>query len=169
MIDVARDLATRLTTDPATEQLPIWSPRGDRVVFDAIRAGVRGLYQKAASGVGSEELLVQGGPNAAADWSPDGRLILYGRTGTNTRRDLFVLPLFGDRQPYAILNSQFDEYRAQFSPDGRWLAYVSDESGSYEVYVQPFTPEGKLGDAKLRISTSGGNQPRVRGDGQDLV
>jgi Tol biopolymer transport system component len=166
LIDVARDLPTRLTSDPATEQLPIWSPDGNHLVFDAIRGGVRGLYKKAASG-GSEELLLQGGPNAVGDWSPDGRLILYGRTAVGTRRDVFVLPLFGDRQPYPILDSQFDEYREQFSPDGRWLAYVSDESGGYEVYLQPFT-EGRLGGAKLRISTKGGNQPRFRRDGQEL-
>jgi Tol biopolymer transport system component len=167
VIDIARDLPTRLTSDPATEQLPIWSPDGDYIVFDAIRSGVRGLYKKPASG-GSEELLLQGGPNAVGDWSPDGRLILFGRTVVSTRRDVFVLPLFGDRQPYPILDSQFDEYREQFSPNGRWLAFVSDESGTYEVYLQSFTADGRLAGAKLRISTNGGNQPRFRRDGKEL-
>ena len=168
VIDVARDLPTRLTTDAAAEQLPIWSSDGNSVVFDAIRGGVRGIYQRSMNNGGSEELLVTGGPNAPSDWTSDGRFILYARTLTSTRRDIFVLPLFGDRQPYPILASVFDEYRAQLSPDGRWVVYVSDESGSYEVYAQPFTSDGKLGGPKLRVSTAGGNHPRFRGDGQEL-
>src|SRR4029077_6629677 len=83
-------------------------------------------------------------------------------------RDVWVAPLTGSRQPYPLLNSDFDEYRAQLSPDGRWRAYVSDESGSYEVYVQPFSADGKLGGAKARISTGGGNQLRWRRDGGEL-
>jgi hypothetical protein len=118
--------------------------------------------------VGPEELLVKAAPTGPIDWSRDGRFLLFTKTAANTRRDVWVLPVFGDRQPYPILNSQFDEYRAQLSPDGRWLVCVSDESGSYEVYAQPFTADGKLGGAKQRISTSGGNQPRFRRDGQEL-
>ena len=85
-----------------------------------------------------------------------------------TRVDLCALPLFGDRQPSPLLNSEFDDCQAQFSPDGRWLAYVSDDSGNYEVYVQSFTAEGKLGGNKIRISTSGGMYPRFRDDGQEM-
>ena len=88
------------------------------------------------------------------------------------RRDVWVLPLFGERRPYVLINSPFDEIQPQLSPDLRWLAYASDESGSYEIYVQPFTAEGpdagKLGGDKKRISTSGGTQPRFSRNGQEL-
>jgi Tol biopolymer transport system component len=163
VIDLARDLPTRLISDPAWDALPIWSPDGKRVVFSS-----GGLYQKAASGVGTNEPLLQGGGEFPYDWSADERFIIYAQRVEETRRDVWALPLFGDHQPYPLLNTQFDEREAQLSPDGRWLAYVSDESGGYEVYVQPFTAEGKLGGDRVRISTSGGNQPRFRRDGQEL-
>jgi Tol biopolymer transport system component len=167
VIDLARNLPTRLTSDPAYDMYPLWSPDGSRVVFQTTRAGVSGLYQKAGSGMGTEELLLKGGGFPTA-WSADGRFILSFRTVEKTRWDVWALPLTGERQPYPLLNSEFDEYRAQLSADGHWLAYVSDESGSYEVYMQPFTADGKLGGAKQRISTSGGNHPRFRRDGREL-
>jgi len=167
VIDLQRNLPTRLTSHPAADNFPIWSPDGSRIVFQAIRGGVPGLYQKAASGVGAEELMLKG-VSAPADWSLDGRFTLYLPLDGQTRREVWVLPLFGDRQPYPLLNTAFEVRQAQLSQDGRWLAYVSDESGSYEIYVQPFTAEGKLGGDKKRISTNGGSQPRFRRDGQEL-
>jgi len=106
----------------------------------------------------SEELLLKAGIPVPTDWSRDGRFILYSQSAEKSRRDIWALPLTGPGQPYHLLNTAFDEYRAQLSPDGRWLAYVSDESGSYEVYVQSFTSDGKPGGDKARISTSGGNR-----------
>ncbi|NOT63555.1 MAG: hypothetical protein HOP19_25365, partial [Acidobacteria bacterium] len=167
IIDLARNLPTRLTSHPGLDDFPIWSPDGSRVVFQASRDGVLGLYQKAASGVGAEELLLKG-VNFPTDWSRDGRFIFYNAIGGTGRRGIWALPLTGDHQPYPLFNSDFDMLHAQLSPDGHWLAYVSDESGSYEIYVQPFTAEGKLGGDKKRISTSGGSQPRFRRDGQEL-
>jgi serine/threonine protein kinase len=166
VIDLARDLPTRLTFDPSRDTNPIWSPDGSRVAYFSIQRG--GIYQRAANGAGTEELLLKCGSIATSDWSPDGRFIFYSLLDERTGRDVWVAPLTGSRQPYALLDSEFDEYRAQLSPDGRWLAYVSDESGSYEVYVQPFFADGKLGGAKARISTGGGNQLRWRRDGGEL-
>ena len=156
VIDLARDLPTRLTFDPARDVNPIWSPDGSRVVYFSVQR--KGIYQRAANGAGPEELLLEVTSIATSDWSPDGRFILYSLLDERTGRDVWAVPLTGSRQPYPLLNTQFDEYRAQLSPDGHWLAYVSDESGSYEVYVQPFTADGKLGGDKQRISTGGGNQ-----------
>jgi Tol biopolymer transport system component len=95
--------------------------------------------------------LLKTGDCAPNTWSKDGRFLIY-NLRTEKRRDLLVLPMFGDRQPYPILHSEFDEYRAQMSADGRWLAYVSDESGGYEIYVQAFTADGKLMGANCFIS-----------------
>ncbi len=166
VIDLARDLPIRLTFDPAREVNPIWSPDGSRVAYNSIQRG--GIYQRAANGVGPEELLLKVASIATSDWSPDGRFILYSLLDERTGRDVWAVPLTEPRQPYPLLNSEFDEYRAQLSPNGRWLAYVSNESGSFEVYVQPFTADGKLGGDKVRISTGGGNQPRWRRDGGEL-
>lgn len=171
VIDLARNIPTRLTTDPSSEQLPVWLTDGSRVAYVSQRGNETGLYQKAVSGLGAEELLLKG-TNLPTDCSADGRFIFYVKRDGKTRRDVWVLPLFGDRQPYPLLHSEFDEYRAQISSDGRWLAYVSDESGNNEIYVQSFTTEGpdagQLGNDKKRISTNGGNQPRWRGDGREL-
>ncbi len=167
VIDLERNLPTRLTSHPRADEYPIWSPDGSRVVFRAFRNGPPDLYQKAASGVGAEELLLKDA-NTPTDWSQDGRFILYSPIGDRTRQEVWVLPLPVGPPPYQLLNAAFDVRHAQLSPDEHWLAYVSDESGSYEVYVQPFTAEGKLGSDKKRISTSGGSHPRFRRDGQEL-
>ncbi len=167
VIELVRNLPTRLTSDPAYDQFPIWSPDGSRVVFQTNRGSVTGLYQKAASGAGPEELLLNGG-GFPTEWSADERFILYSRIGEKTRWDVWALPLTGSRQPYPLINTEFAERQAQLSPKGRWLVYVSDESGSNEVYLQPFSVEGKLGGDKMRISSNGGDHPRFRRDGQEL-
>ena len=165
MIDIARDIPVRLTSVFA--QIPIWSPDGSHVAYTARSEAGGGIVQKAASGVGEEEMLLKG-VNFANDWSPDGRFLLFIRRGEKTRADVWALPLFGDRQEYQLLNSAFDERNVQFSPDGRWLAYASDESGSYEIYVRPFTADGKIGGDRKRVSRNGGMQPKWRGDGKEL-
>ncbi|MDA2925138.1 hypothetical protein MYX65_10915, partial [Acidobacteria bacterium AH-259-L09] len=98
------------------------------------------------------------------DWSRDGRFILYQENDPKTRADLWVLPMFGDQKAIPFLQTEFHEPQAQFSPDGQWIAYVSTESGNYEVYVQPFPGPG----GKWQISTSGGLQPSWRADGKEL-
>jgi Tol biopolymer transport system component len=167
VIDLARENPIRLTSEPGLDLHPIWAPDSGKVIWSTTRGGVSGIYQKAASGIGEESLL-KGGGGGPIDWSADGRFIFYISTSPKTRNDVRVLPLFGDRQPYPLLNSEFDDFQPQLSPDMRWLAYASDESGSYEIYVRAFTPDGKLGSEKVRVSTNGGRHPRFRRDGKEL-
>ena len=128
------------------------------------RDGASGIYQKLANGAGQEELLLNGPDVYPTDRSRDGKDLLYFRTDPRTKGDLWVLPLSGDRQPKPYLQSEFSEGNGQFSPDGRWVAYISDESGRLEVYVQPFPGPG----AKWQISTDGGILPKWRADGKEL-
>jgi Tol biopolymer transport system component len=179
LLEVERGTASRLTFDPTEDRYPTWSPDGSRIVFDSLRggAGDRSLYQKASSGTGNEELLLMAG-GSPRDWSPDSRSIVFTQMD-RVVNDLWVLPLDGDprqagtglrqagteaRKPVPFLKTPFSEALANLSPDGRWIAYVSDESGRPEVYIQSFpTPSGKW-----QVSTEGGNQPRWRRDGREL-
>lgn len=144
---------------------PVWSPDGSRIVFASNRNGLTDLYQKAASGTGSDELLLKSSdPKFPTDWSLDGRFILYENRDPKTKADLWVLPLEGDRQPFPLLQTEFNEQQARFSPNGKWVAYTSDESGTTQVYVQSFPASGN----KWQVSTGGGDQPRWRRDGREL-
>ena len=167
VIDLARDTGIRLTS--VFSQLPLWTPDGSHIIFQSStnEIGKRGIVQRAANGLGELELLLNG-VNFPAEISPDGRFILFDRRGVRTRLDVWVLPLFGDGKEFPLLNSAFDEREPQLSPNGRWLAYCSDESGSYEIYVRPFSADGKVGDDKRRVSTNGGFQPKWRVGGQEL-
>jgi len=120
-------------------RLPAWSPDGKRAVF--VVTGTGRPVAMDASGVGQPETLLLPAPGWAGDFSPDGRFFLGCRRSDKTRIDVWAAPLFGDRKPYPLLNSPGDELTPRFSHDGRWLAYTSDESGSYEVYIRSFTPE----------------------------
>ena len=163
--DVARGLKTRFTFDPAHEQNSIWSPDGNRIIFTSNLKGHYDLYQKASDGSGREEVLLEDNLDKfPTSWSPDGRFILFTSIGAQTRNDLFVLPLSGDRKPISFLQTQFPEYFGQFSPDGRWVTYVSNESGTPEVYVAPFPGPG----GKWLVSTAGGEHPRWRPDGTEV-
>ena len=172
VLDSVRGTTIRLTLDPATDNVPMWSPDGLRIVWPSRRGGNGfDLYIKAANGTGKEELLVKMGTSNgwASDWSRDGRYLLYQRPGEKTGQDLWIAPQLpegagGDRKPYPYLNSQFDEAEGKFSPDGRWVAYVSNETGRNEIYVQSFPPSG----VKFTISTGGGTQPQWRKDGTEL-
>jgi Tol biopolymer transport system component len=171
LFDITRGLRTRFTFDPAEESASVWSPDGDRVVFNTNRKGHFDLYQKASSGSGAEqELLVDSRDKYPIDWSPDGRFILFGVGATGaTAYDLWVLPLFGDRKPFPFLQTPFGEVSGRFSQDVRWIAYVSDESaGRSEVYVAPFSGRGETPASKWQISTTGGTQPRWRNDGKEI-
>jgi dipeptidyl aminopeptidase/acylaminoacyl peptidase len=165
LIDLARNTTSRFTFDPADENSPIWSPDGSRIVFSSNREGVSNLYQKLSSGAGNDEALLKSAePKTPYDWSPDGRFILYGVLSPKTSGDLWLLPLFGDQKPAPFVQTEFNEIQGRFSPDGRWVAYASNESGTYQVYVQSFPSSG----SKWQVSTNGGAQPQWRRDGKEL-
>jgi len=166
LIELARGVASKLTSEPSTDDFPVWSPDASEIVFSSNREGAMNLYRKLSSGAGKEEALLRS--NQAAhmqDWSPDGRFLLYRTFGARTKSDIWVLPMFGDRKPYPFLDTEFDEAFARFSPDGRWVAYSSDEVGTSNVYVREFQGSG----GSWRVSPDGGSVPCWRRrDGKEL-
>src|SRR6266498_848013 len=138
--ELARNVPTKFTFDPNFDGDPLWSADGKQIVFGSSRKGLRDIYQKASDGSGSEEIPFESAENKVpTSLSPDGRFLAFTNTDTkaNTKQDIWILPLFGEREAYAFLQTPFDEFGAQFSPDGRWLAYVSDELGTTQVYIAP--------------------------------
>ena len=168
-VDVEQGRLMRLTFDPEMDHIPNWSPDGTRIVFDSHRTGAGDLYEKAANGSGPEQLLLSWKDGTGMmDWSPDGRFIAFSSGTPSSLGDMWILPLDGDRKPFAYLQTKAREGSGRFSPDGRWMAYVSNESGQPEVYVQAFrgAPAGTGG--KWQVSSGGGGQPAWRRDGREL-
>jgi len=164
IIDPERGTTSRFTFDPTPEGSPLWSPDGSQIAFYSARDG-GGLWIKSSSGLGSPELLIKDARvNAADSWSPDGTMLIFSMTEQKTGFDIWKLPMTGERKPEVLLQTPFNEGQAQMSPDGRWLAYASGESGHPEVYVATF-----LGPAgRWQISTNGGNEPHWSHDGKEL-
>ncbi|MGH9253592.1 MAG: protein kinase domain-containing protein [Vicinamibacterales bacterium] len=166
--DLTRDgLRTRFTFDAGEDWSAAWSPDGRSLVFSAGRPSPLDLYRKNADGSGAEERLVEGSGNKyITSWSADGRFLLYhsGAGGSQTSNDVWVLPLTEERKPRPLVQTPFSETRGYFSPDGRWVAYQSNESGTNEIYVMPFPAAG----GKWQISTAGGEQLAWRRDGKEL-
>jgi Tol biopolymer transport system component len=166
--DVARGIPTRFTFSSAQDIGPVWAPDGRRLAFgsDRANANVLDIYIKDSRGAGEEEMLLKGG--RPTHWSADGRYLLYEHSEAQTRMDLWVAPLTtGDRKPFPYLATPFDERQGQFSPDGHWIAYASDEGSpsQYQVFVQSFP----TGAGKFQVSTgAGGAQPRWRRDGKEI-
>ena len=183
--ELARGVRMRLTNDPGTDNgIPVWSPDGSRILFGALAGKARlGIYQKPSNGAGGEELLL---PAETSDpqiwptsWSRDGKFILYSRGDLFglTHAEIWVLPLAGDRKPRLFVKTPVAAYDGQFSPDDRWVAYTSKESGREEVYVVPFDATKVLNTGpgsvtspggKWQISPSGGRVPRWRRDGKEI-
>jgi serine/threonine protein kinase/Tol biopolymer transport system component len=168
LMDLARGVPSRFTFDARSEDNPVWSPDGSQIVFSSGTGNGdvhSDLYRKVSNGVGTQELLLKSEiSKESTDWSSDGRFIVFQAYDPKTDADIWILPLFGDGQPYPFLQTQFTESQAFFSPDGRWLAYTSNESGRTEVYVQTFPQSG----GKWLISSRGGSQPHWRSDGKEI-
>jgi serine/threonine protein kinase/Tol biopolymer transport system component len=166
LIDVTRGVPTRFTFDAAYDGVPIWAPDGSRVVFMSNRKGIFDLYWKSSSGGGADELLLESDqPKVPTDWSSDGRFLLFRSNDPRTGYDLWVLPVSGDKKPFPFLKGPFEERDGQFSPNGKWIAYQSNESGRFEIYVQTFN-KGLGG--KFQISSNGGAQPRWNKNSKEI-
>ena len=162
--DMERGSDTRLTVEGTINWMPVWTPDGATVSFISNRAdaSANALYSKPADGSGEAELLVQPG-SYPGSWSPDGRTFVYAaRGGTSGSTDIWTLPLGGDPAPFQ--DTPFNERAPLVSPDGHWVAYVSDLAGQRRVYVQPFPEGGRV----IPISTSGGTEPVWSRDGREL-
>jgi Tol biopolymer transport system component len=163
VIDTVRGTHTRLTTAAAQETVPLWTPDGTRIVFSSSEAGANALYSIAADGAGAATALTRATTNqGATSFLPDGGTIAFYDVGTAGNGDLFTLQPGG--APVRFTQTPFLERGPTFSPDGRWLAYSSNESGRSEVYVTPYPGPG----GKVTISTTGGRSPRWSANGREL-
>ena len=164
-------LGVALHPYPADDDQPVWGPNGDKITFTSNRNGNWDIFVKSADGTGeAEELLAAPSFEAPFDWSPDGKYLIYDKTGgeeSGSKMNIWYLRPkegAGAYEEVPFVNRAFDELAPDLSPNGRFLAYESDDSGRHEVYVQPF-PEG---GSRRPVSTKGGRQPRWRGDGKEL-
>jgi Tol biopolymer transport system component/predicted Ser/Thr protein kinase len=173
LMELDRGVSSRLTLPTSAELFPVWSPDGSRIAFGRSPGmGRADLYARPSTGAGdAEPLLSNTSRKVPTDWSRDGRFLLYGNSGPlygvgggDSNSELWSLPLFGDRKPFPVVQVPYNVTQGAFSPDGRWVAYSSEESGRQEVYVQSF-PTAVV---KRRISADGGFQPRWRGDGKEI-
>jgi len=168
VLGLARGTTLRLTSDPAADWFPVWSADGSHLLFGSTRSGFSAVFQRAIGG-GQEEPAGEGVVSAAnatypSDMSGNGQFLLYVQL-TPRGYDLGVLTLTGERESSTFLDTPFHEVQGRFSPNTRWVAYASDESGRFEVYVRPF-PAAAGG--QMLISIAGGMQPEWRRDGKEL-
>jgi serine/threonine-protein kinase len=164
--DLVRSTLTRVTSGPADNTFPVLTPNGRRVVFSSDRAGVRNLFSQATDGTGAVERLTESpNPQIPSAVSADGARVVFTERSTDTGWDVLALSLDGKHQVTPLVKTPFDERNGIMSPDGRWLAYEANDSGSFEIYVRPF-PDVNSGH--WQVSTSGGTQPLWARNGQEL-
>jgi serine/threonine-protein kinase len=165
LYDFVRATLTPLTTGKGSSQAPRWTADGTHIVYRATRSGTRNLWWKAVDDASGEERLATGdGVQTPGSWSSDGQWLAYYYTDPVTGFDIWALPSGGDRKPRAVVKTPSSEAAPRLSPDGRWLAYTSDESGRSEVLVQSFPVPG----GRTQISTSGGTEPVWSRDGREM-
>jgi eukaryotic-like serine/threonine-protein kinase len=171
--DWVRDTLTRLTFTGRENLFPVWAPDGQRIAYcSSEKGGARNIYWKRADGSGDAQRLTESkNDQSPTSWRPDYKVLAFGQYDPGTGWDVMTLSVEGDEKsgwkfglPKPFLNSPFSETEAVFSPDGRWLAYASNESGNHEVYVRPFPGPG----GKWQVSSSGGWMPRWSRDGKEL-
>jgi Tol biopolymer transport system component len=179
LLEAGHATLSRFTSEEVTHNAseairPIWSPDGTHIVFASNAKSVTDLFRRAVAGGPAELLLETDQPKAATDWSTDGRFVLYRSSHPQTGWDIWALPMSSESgevdraarpgPPVQVVRTSFDETDGQFSPDGKWIAYQSNETGRFEIYVQPFPGPG----ARVPISRNGGAQVRWRRDGKEL-
>jgi serine/threonine-protein kinase len=164
LYDIAANSLKQITTE-ANNAIPIWTRDGKRIVYRSTKAGPWNVFWKNADGSGNAEQLTNSQYlTEPTSFSPDGKLLAFSEQNTVTRRDIWVVAIEGDRKPMPLIKTPADESVPRFSPDGRWIAYVSDESSRPEVYVQAYPPSGQ----KWQISASGGREPVWSPSGSEL-
>ncbi len=164
LFDTVRGAWSRLTFDPSNDRTPIWSPDGKRIFYASSPKGILDIYETSPRGTGEvRPVVLTSQDKFPSDCSRDGRFLAYSTFAGKTSWDLWVAPLDGGK-PFPFAATEFIDVQGKFSPDGKWLAYASDESGRFEVDVAPFPRRG----GRLQLSTGGGTQPWWRGDGKEL-
>ena len=180
IVDLQTGASNRLTFDPAQDGNPLWSPDGSQIIWQSAREGAWGVYRKPANGSGDDEVLYKsrpGGTFALTDWTRDGRFVIFHAAGPSAKADIFALPVgpgtSADRQPIPVIQTPAAELGGYVSPDSKWIAYISDESGRQELYVQAFSPGTKAGSAavsgKWMVSKGTLGMARWRSDSKELV
>jgi Tol biopolymer transport system component len=167
LFDLARGVKTRFTFGPNLNDDPVWSPDGGRIAFDSNRGGTYAIFAKPSNGATKEELLfADPAVKFTTDWSPDGQNVLFDREdpAQKTKTDVWVLAMSGGHKAWPLVAGDFDEHYGVFSPDGKWVAYVSNESGKSEVYAVAFPHPV----ARFQVSTGGGTDPQWRHDGKEI-
>jgi len=165
IVDPARSVNTRFTFDAGGDYTPVWSPDGSKIAFMSDRTTPTGIYIKQSSGAGAESLRFRLPVRASVTgWSRDGRFLVGIARQPNTTWDIWIFPLDGTRQPYPFVSGPTADVEPSISPDSRWIAYSSNESGRSEIYIQPLDGSG----GKLQVSNQGGRDPHWRADGREM-
>ncbi len=162
---LVRGTVKRLTLQSRSETTPVWSPDGARLAYATGDTGSRDIYVRSLDGSSSDEpLVVAPGDQCPVSWSRDGRFLVFDNSPDGVHKGVWLMPLEGDRKSVTFVDTPFYECCGHFSPDGRWIAYVSDESGKSQIYVKPFPGPGRA----VQISTSTGRKPRWHSDRNEL-
>jgi eukaryotic-like serine/threonine-protein kinase len=172
VVDLERSVAQPITFDRGSDWTASWSPDGSRLAFASTRShtdGTTRIYEKSSTGTGTETVMPSGDPSSIpVNWSSDGKYIVFSRlrqVGNTSGYDTWLLPTFGDRKPTPLLETGFDKFQARVSPNSNFVAYSTNESGTYQIVVQTF-PDASGG--KWQISADGGVEPKWRRDGREL-